>query len=117
MHQGAPLRGLLSAFHDLADGSNSNTMSTEKPSVKFICPCCASEHERGYLDGVATFRCLRCGYTGHGFHADTAVDRGLFEEHEAANTWAQERGLTEERPFESWEPGRSVIRHALGRSP
>lgn len=89
-------------------------MSQRRPSIKFICPCCAAEHERGYVDGATVFRCLGCGYMGHGFHSDAEIDRELFTEHAAANAWSRARGLPEEEPFECWEPGRSVIRHALG---
>lgn len=83
-------------------------------SIKFICPCCAAEHERGYIDGFSLFRCLRCGYSGHGFHPDTEIDRKLFESHTTANRRNSALGIAEEKPFENWEPGRSVIRHSLG---
>jgi hypothetical protein len=86
-------------------------------TIKFVCPCCAAEHQRGYVDGVCLFRCLGCGYSGYGFHPDPVVDRELFEEHTASNSRARELGLPEERPFEAWEPGRSVIRTALGLAP
>jgi hypothetical protein len=85
--------------------------------IYFVCPCCAAEHTRGYLDGLSLFRCLRCGYVGHGFHPDADVDRSVFLDHEAANRFARDHGLPEERPFASWEPGRSAIRHSLGLAP
>jgi len=44
-------------------------------AVHFVCPQCKSKHNRGYVDGVDTFRCLRCGYAGHGFHTDAETDR------------------------------------------
>ena len=30
----------------------------------FKCPTCGSQHHRGWVDGVAAFRCLNCGYVG-----------------------------------------------------
>jgi hypothetical protein len=83
-------------------------------TIKFICPCCAAEHERGYVDGVSLFRCLSCGYLGYGFHPDTEIDRKFFAEHEADNKWNREHGIPELLPFERWEPARSLIRHSLG---
>lgn len=82
--------------------------------ICFICPCCAAEHTRGYLDGVRLFRCLRCGYQGYGFHPDPEIDKSLSDEMETDNEFARKHGLPEEHPFASWEPARSFIRHALG---
>jgi rubredoxin len=30
----------------------------------FTCPECGAQHDRGWVDGVETYRCLGCGYTG-----------------------------------------------------
>lgn len=32
--------------------------------IKFTCPACAARHNRGHVDGVDLFRCMRCGYVG-----------------------------------------------------
>jgi Zn ribbon nucleic-acid-binding protein len=42
--------------------------------IHFNCPACGRSHDRGYLNGVDVFRCLGCGYVGHGFHPDEAID-------------------------------------------
>lgn len=60
-------------------------------AIQFKCPSCAAEHNRGFVDGVCTFRCLGCGYLGHGFHPDRDTDAGLYVEHLANN--AINRGL------------------------
>lgn len=58
-------------------------MSTRE-RIHFKCPVetCGVEHDRGYIDGVDTFRCLRCGYVGHGFHPEQAHEQTL---HNCAN--------------------------------
>lgn len=63
--------------------------------IQFICPSCGSQHDRGFLDGVCVFRCLRCGYQGHGFHPDPEVDRDVFSDHQAANKISRELGISE----------------------
>ncbi len=45
-----------------------------KERPRFTCPRCNRSHDRGYVNGVDTFRCLYCGYIGHGFHPDQAID-------------------------------------------
>jgi len=64
-------------------------------SIRFECPTCGACHDRGFVDGVSVFRCLRCGYLGHGFHPDADVDRDLFAEHKLANAWNRAHGIAE----------------------
>lgn len=39
-------------------------MSTDADRIEFTCPTCGAQHNRGYVNGVDTFRCLKCGYVG-----------------------------------------------------
>lgn len=48
--------------------------------VHFTCPRCQAQHDRGYFNGVDVYRCLGCGYVGHGFHPDPAIDAGIGSE-------------------------------------
>ncbi len=64
-------------------------------AVKFMCPTCGATHERGPLDGVNVFRCLQCGYQGHGFHSDPVIDREILKDHEAGNAISRGLGLPE----------------------
>lgn len=66
-----------------------------KPPIQFECPTCGAKHTRGFINGVDVFRCLRCGYMGHGFHPDAETDRQLYEEHRAANAVNRAAGITE----------------------
>ena len=34
--------------------------------IHFTCPSCHAKHDRGYVNGSDTFRCLGCGYVGLG---------------------------------------------------
>ena len=43
-------------------------------AIHFTCPSCGARHARGWVNGVDTFRCLKCGYQGHGFHPDAEID-------------------------------------------
>lgn len=70
-----------------------------KPPIRFECPRCGTAHERGYINGVDTFRCLRCGYIGHGFHPDPSIDRAVGDEIREAQAWDVAHGL-EPGPFE-----------------
>jgi hypothetical protein len=76
---------------------------TAKPTIHFTCPCCEAEHTRGYIDGVALFRCLRCGYQGYGFHPDPDIDRGVYLEHVEAEKWNAAHGVAPHNPFD--KPG------------
>ena len=38
-------------------------MSYRTPAP-FTCPECGAQHDRGWVDGVETYRCLHCGYVG-----------------------------------------------------
>ena len=64
-------------------------------SICFICPSCDATHDRGFIDGVCIFRCLKCGYQGHGFSADPEIDAEVFEEHQQANAINRSLGLSE----------------------
>jgi rubredoxin len=63
--------------------------------IHFECPRCKATHDRGYFDGVDTFRCLRCGYVGHGFHPDEAIDAGIGRDIREAQKWNRDHGLPE----------------------
>ena len=39
-------------------------MSPYRTPAPFTCPECGAQHDRGWVDGVETYRCLRCGYVG-----------------------------------------------------
>lgn len=64
-------------------------------SVHFTCPSCGAAHDRGYVDGADTFRCLRCGYVGHGFHPDPEIDREVGVEIRTNQKWNREHDLPE----------------------
>jgi Zn ribbon nucleic-acid-binding protein len=64
-------------------------------SIQFVCPTCEARHDRGFVNGVNVFRCLRCGYTGHGFHSDGDIDWLLYKEHQAANAFNRTHGIPE----------------------
>jgi hypothetical protein len=63
--------------------------------IHFECPSCVAQHARGFVDGVCVFRCLRCGYQGHGYCADADIDREMFAEHSANNDWNRAHGVAE----------------------
>lgn len=63
--------------------------------IRFKCPVCDAEHDRGFVDGVSVFRCLGCGYTGHGFHPDPSIDRECLAEHVANNALHRKLGIPE----------------------
>lgn len=63
--------------------------------IKFKCPSCSAEHNRGFVDGVDTFRCLACGYQGHGFHTERSIDRDCLAEHQANNRLNRQLGVPE----------------------
>lgn len=69
-------------------------MSTQPP-IHFVCPTCSAEHWRGFVDGVSVFRCLHCGYQGHGFHPDPEIDREVYADHLAGNEYLRSVGLPE----------------------
>lgn len=53
---------------------------TTKDPIHFECPRCGSTHDRGYFNGVDTFRCFPCGYMGHGFHPEKEFDEAIAQE-------------------------------------
>lgn len=63
--------------------------------IHFKCPTCNAEHRRGFLDGVALFRCFGCGYQGQGFHPDPEIDREVYADHCTANAYNRSAGLPE----------------------
>jgi hypothetical protein len=71
--------------------------------VHFTCPCCGATHDRGYVNGVDRFRCLGCGYSGHGLHPDAETDRELYQEHLSINALHRTLGLPEV-PFTHPDP-------------
>jgi hypothetical protein len=63
--------------------------------ILFECPTCGAHHTRGFVNGVDVFRCLRCGYMGHGFSDDPEADRLAHEEHVENNAWNRAHGVRE----------------------
>lgn len=59
--------------------------------VHFTCPTCDAKHDRGWVGYTpGTFRCLHCGYSGHGIHPDADIDRAEYAHHVASGlpmTW------------------------------
>jgi len=70
-------------------------MTSPANPIQFECPSCGAHHGRGFVDGVSLFRCLRCGYQGHGFHADPEIDRAVYADHCAANELNRSLGIPE----------------------
>jgi hypothetical protein len=64
----------------------------------FQCPTCDAKHSRGFVNGVDSFRCLHCGYVGHGFHTDAAIDAEIYTQHLQANAFNRAHGIPE-RPM------------------
>lgn len=63
--------------------------------IVFECPACTTTHRRGYVDGVSLFRCLRCGYQGHGWHPDPEIDRGVHQDYLEGNAANRAAGVPE----------------------
>lgn len=61
--------------------------------VHFVCPRCEATHDRGYANGVDAYRCLRCGYSGYGFHPDEVIDREVATEIREAQAWNREHSI------------------------
>jgi hypothetical protein len=61
--------------------------------IHFACPVCGAKHNRGYVDGVSIFRCLKCGYTGHGLHPDPEIDSEVWGDIQEAEKFDREHGL------------------------
>jgi Zn ribbon nucleic-acid-binding protein len=66
-----------------------------KERIRFVCPACHATHDRGMVNGVDVFRCLRCGYAGHGFHTDPEIDCAVLAEHNEGNAFNRAHGLAE----------------------
>lgn len=65
-------------------------------AIHFECPRCDAHHDRGYLDGVSLFRCLRCGYSGRGWHPDEDIDNSVVDDIRAGNAVNRSLGLPED---------------------
>jgi hypothetical protein len=63
--------------------------------IRFECPGCGARHTRGFVNGVNVFRCLRCGYAGHGFSTDFESDRLAYAEHCENNALHRALGIPE----------------------
>ena len=82
----------------------------DQPPIHFQCPTCGAEHRRGFVDGVSLFRCLRCGYQGHGSRTVSAtVEHARVlspEKYTYRVMWSEEDqehvGLCAEFPSLSW---------------
>jgi hypothetical protein len=62
--------------------------------ICFTCPSCGASHTRGYHHGiVGYFRCLHCGYDGHGHHPDRDVDEAVHAEIVENRAWNVQHGL------------------------
>jgi predicted RNA-binding Zn-ribbon protein involved in translation (DUF1610 family) len=62
--------------------------------VHFTCPSCGAQHDRGWIGyRLGSFRCMRCGYSGHGLHPDAEIDRSLWTEWEEGNAQLLAAGL------------------------
>lgn len=61
--------------------------------IHFTCPRCGAHHDRGYVNGVDAFRCLRCGYVGHGLHPDPDIDAAVWRDQQLARRWEQAHGI------------------------
>jgi len=61
--------------------------------IVFLCPACSATHRRGYVDGVCTFRCLKCGYLGRGNHPDPGIDAEIGREMDEGEAWNAAHGL------------------------
>jgi rubredoxin len=59
----------------------------------FTCPRCGAQHSRGALNGVDVYRCLRCGYVGHGYHADYEIDLDIARDAAEAEAFDVAAGL------------------------
>ena len=66
--------------------------------ITFVCPACDATHDRGYFNGVDIFRCLKCGYIGHGLHPDPDIDEQVAAEIRESQIWNVAHGM-EPGPF------------------
>ena len=72
--------------------------------VHFTCPQCGAQHDRGFVGGnLGRFRCLRCGYSGHGLHPDVEIDEDVFVEWQQGNATNRVCGAPE-LPFTFPDP-------------
>ena len=59
--------------------------------IHFTCPSCGAKHDRGWVGYVeGSFRCMGCGYSGHGIHPDAEIDHAVYVDGVAAGlplTW------------------------------
>lgn len=66
----------------------------ETGRIHFRCPNCGAEHDRGFF-GKDSFRCLRCGYQGHGLHPDRDIDEECYQQWLSDNAYALSVGAEE----------------------
>lgn len=60
----------------------------------FTCPKCSAQHTRGPMLGtINTYRCLSCGYTGHGHHPDAGIDAEVEGERLDNEAWNMAHGM------------------------
>lgn len=65
-------------------------------AIRFDCPSCGAHHERGYHMGtVGVFRCLGCGYVGHGHHPEPEIDAAIDDEIQQNRAWDRAHRLPE----------------------
>ena len=100
------MRVTIKELHQLLGPRDEPGQAPDRTGIHFHCPVCDAEHWRGFVDGVSLFRCLRCGYAGHGFHGDPTIDREIYADHCAANAINRSLGLSETPlgvdPAEPW---------------
>ena len=65
----------------------------EHRCIHFRCPDCGAGHDRGYVDGFSLFRCLGCGYSGHGLHPNPKIDAEVGQAIREAQEWNIAHGL------------------------
>lgn len=60
---------------------------------EFQCPVCERKHNRGFFGSPDNYRCLNCGYVGHGIHPDPEIDAAIGVEIRANQAWNVAHGL------------------------
>jgi len=88
-----------------------------QPRIHFTCPRCHAQHDRGYLNGIDLFRCLRCGYVGYGHDADPDKDRMLHEKRSTTtHTVATEVSSDEAPAAAAATPAAQTLEEALAEN-
>jgi rubredoxin len=60
---------------------------------RFVCPSCGDSHGRGPVNGVDSYRCLKCGYVGRGHHPDPEIDAEVAADAKDAEDWDRAHGV------------------------